>query len=904
MMKLWRMFRKPQTAGAGGVEPVLCGGMNNGTAEIGSVEEVDIDYSRGGEERPVQKTVQVVLERDAETGSLGVTLRGGRAGEPPVCRPLLVTTVRPGGPADREGSLCPGDRLVAVDGQSVRGASLCEAHALLVAGGAAVSLLIEYDVARVRELHCASGPLRVELRHAAGAGRSLGLALADRGRAVVVSAVRPASLADRCGALHVGDRILAVADTRIEGSSMTAAEVSNLLHGNTIVLEILPVSRIGCGDWYNKTGTPEARTALVPTISPCSSSFSTLDFRHQSKQYSRARRQQNEASNHESGSVTSAGCTGVCHSETVYLTLQSDLHGYGIAVQGTSAGEVVVSGIDKDSPADRCGCIQIGDRLLFVNGRMVDQEHLPAEAVTQILQDACEGSLLSLQLEFDVADSVVPSSGVFSIKLAKRGNGLGITITASKNRLPGDSLLISDIRRGSVAHRTGTLQPGDHLLAIDGVSLEHYTLEETQNILKNSADIVTLRIKKSDCVKDIADIKSVVYTVELVRHGGPLGITIAGSEEPLDPITISALSAGGLAQQTGALHVGDRLLAINGQSLQGKPLSEGIALLQSSGDTVTLKVERSITQSPLIEIQAEGLIHGRQFCSALPSVDSAVASWESSIRGNTPPQTAHDDYCGESSSVKRKHRSTVIHNSTSHWDGTSQSSHSIDSGQSGALSEEEEKLLYSKNLKAEPEQSIHYLMNSSNDELCTPVDPTLSGRETVFSCVGSPLRTTLHRPQDSPLPLPHYLCGNENLVESSNLKNECGLSDSLWHDSPQLVEIYQVTLIKDPVYEDFGFSVSDGLYERGVYINRMRKRGPADLCGVLKPYDRILQVNNTQTNDFDCCLTVPLIASAGEKLELTVARAVSTPQTENKVLQWAQQDAEAMKSLETITKTL
>lgn len=53
---------------------------------------------------------------------------------------------------------------------------------------------------------------------------------------------------------------------------------------------------------------------------------------------------------------------------------------------------------------------------------------------------------------------------------------------------------------------------------------------------------------------------------------------------------------GGLAEQTGALHVGDRLLAINGESLRGKPLSEAIALLQSSGNTVTLKIARTIAR--------------------------------------------------------------------------------------------------------------------------------------------------------------------------------------------------------------------------------------------------------------------------------------------------------------------
>nr|CAD7405830.1 unnamed protein product [Timema cristinae] len=129
-----------------------------------------------------------------------------------------------------------------------------------------------------------------------------------------------------------------------------------------------------------------------------------------------------------------------------------------------------------------------------------------------------------------------------------------------------------------------------------------------------------------------------------------------------------------------------------------------------------------------------------------------------------------------------------------------------------------------------------------------------------------------------PLSMIHYL-GNSSLPPSSPAY--CGDNTG-----PQHVDMYEyqlshkVTLCKDPVYEDFGFSVSDGLYERGVYINRIRKRGPADLSNILKPYDRILQVNETRTNDFDCCLTVPLIASAGDKLELTVIRGVCIPTDE------------------------
>ncbi len=51
----------------------------------------------------------------------------------------------------------------------------------------------------------------------------------------------------------------------------------------------------------------------------------------------------------------------------------------------------------------------------------------------------------------------------------------------------------------------------------------------------------------------------------------------------------------------------------------------------------------------------------------------------------------------------------------------------------------------------------------------------------------------------------------------------------------------QICIQKDVDSRDFGFSVSDGLLEKGVYVNMIRPDGPADQAG-LRPYDRILQV--------------------------------------------------------------
>lgn len=67
---------------------------------------------------------------------------------------------------------------------------------------------------------------------------------------------------------------------------------------------------------------------------------------------------------------------------------------------------------------------------------------------------------------------------------------------------------------------------------------------------------------------------------------------------------------------------------------------------------------------------------------------------------------------------------------------------------------------------------------------------------------------------------------------------------------------FHVTLYKDKVYDDYGFSVSDGLYERGVYINRIRSGGPADTVGLLKPFDRIVQVlySSPLSTKFRFCL--------------------------------------------------
>lgn len=77
----------------------------------------------------------------------------------------------------------------------------------------------------------------------------------------------------------------------------------------------------------------------------------------------------------------------------------------------------------------RSGVIQVGDRVLAINHQRV--ESLTTDDLNRFLLKS--RPRVTLQIEFDVAESVIASSGTFTVKLEKKGPGLGITITGNQN---------------------------------------------------------------------------------------------------------------------------------------------------------------------------------------------------------------------------------------------------------------------------------------------------------------------------------------------------------------------------------------------------------------------------------------------------------------------------------------
>uniref|UniRef100_A0A2K5PRZ8 Discs large MAGUK scaffold protein 3 n=1 Tax=Cebus imitator TaxID=2715852 RepID=A0A2K5PRZ8_CEBIM len=242
-----------------------------------------------------------------------------------------------------------------------------------------------------------------------------------------------------------------------------------------------------------------------------------------------------------------------------------------------------------------------------------------------------------------------PPETVMEVNLLKGPKGLGFSIAGGigNQHIPGDnSIYITKIIEGGAAQKDGRLQIGDRLLAVNNTNLQDVRHEEAVASLKNTSDMVYLKVAKpgslhlndmyappdyASTFTALADnhishnsslgylgaVESKVsypappqvpptryspiprhmlpeedFTREprkIILHKGStgLGFNIVGGEDG-EGIFVSFILAGGPADLSGELRRGDRILSVNGVNLRNATHEQAAAALKRAGQSVTI----------------------------------------------------------------------------------------------------------------------------------------------------------------------------------------------------------------------------------------------------------------------------------------------------------------------------
>ncbi|XP_052333144.1 discs large homolog 1-like protein isoform X28 [Oncorhynchus keta] len=319
------------------------------------------------------------------------------------------------------------------------------------------------------------------------------------------------------------------------------------------------------------------------------------------------------------------------------ITLERGNSGLGFSIAGGTdnphIGEdpsIFITKVIPGGAAAQDGRLRVNDVILRVNE--ADVRDVTHSRAVEALKEA--GSLVRLY----VRRRKPVSEKVMEIKLVKGPKGLGFSIAGGvgNQHIPGDnSIYVTKIIEGGAAHKDGRLQIGDKLLAVNSACLEEVSHEHAVTALKNTPDVVYLKVAKPNSVfmndsfapPDITN----SYSQHMENHISPpsylgqplppeapsghysptpksmlgeevtreprkvvlhrgatgLGFNIVGGEDG-EGIFISFILAGGPADLCGELRKGDRLVSVNGVDLRSSTHEQAAAALKNAGQTVTI----------------------------------------------------------------------------------------------------------------------------------------------------------------------------------------------------------------------------------------------------------------------------------------------------------------------------
>ncbi|XP_035704897.1 membrane-associated guanylate kinase, WW and PDZ domain-containing protein 3 isoform X2 [Folsomia candida] len=272
--------------------------------------------------------------------------------------------------------------------------------------------------------------------------------------------------------------------------------------------------------------------------------------------------------------------------------------GFGfVIISSASKAGATIGRIVDGSPADRCGHLNVGDRILAVNQTEISQLH--HSQVVQLIKDS--GLMLTL--------SVLP------VQIDPNGGGMHHPQQQQQQQTSSQLSPINHNNMMTTDMENFTLK--DNNLGYDMGTA--FINPESQPVHFGSNHSGSSFPMDSNGVDQ-------VFSVHLSRGNRGFGFSIRGGKEFQNmPLFVLRLAEDGPAAGDGRMQVGDQILQINGISTHGMTHSQAIHLIKTGGASVHLLLRRGsvpipyLNQMPNFQGGGGGFINGHEEIQSVSS---------------------------------------------------------------------------------------------------------------------------------------------------------------------------------------------------------------------------------------------------------------------------------------------
>ncbi|XP_057262224.1 multiple PDZ domain protein isoform X3 [Pezoporus wallicus] len=544
------------------------------------------------------------IELVNDGSGLGFGIVGGKS------TGVIVKTILPGGVADQHGRLCSGDHILKIGDTDLAGMSSEQVAQVLRQCGNRVKLVIARGPieepsppavppctpvsnstpekqADASVVSCEDGEkFNVELtKNNQGLGITIAGYIGDKSSepsGIFVKSITKGSAVEHDGRIHVGDQIIVVDGTNLQGFTNQQA-VDVLRHtGQTVRLTLIrrglkqenhiqPQEDFSAAvekdllfqTMDSSTAKDSSETEQGSPSLPCSASVVNTgeDVKQQETDFQLTTTEE---------AATKAKWQRIMGSNyeivVAVVNKYSESSGLGISLEAT-VGHHFIRSILPEGPVGRSGKLFSGDELLEVNEiSLLGENH---KDVVNILK------------ELPVKVTMVCCRPV-----------------ASPITLPEvlENLSLSEVQLTEKAHiDLGFIGSSD----TEGTALEIADEGQRKEEVQSSS---------------LAMWEAEVQHIELEKGSAGLGFSILDYQDPVDPvntvIVIRSLVPGGVAEQDGRLLPGDRLVSVNDTNLENGSLEEAVQALKGAPTgTVKIGVAKPLPLSP-----EEGYVSAKEDC--------------------------------------------------------------------------------------------------------------------------------------------------------------------------------------------------------------------------------------------------------------------------------------------------